>query len=84
MADKLARVDLIPKPERTETTKTLDRFIEGYIQRRTDTSPDTRRIWRQTARKLSEYFGPKKPLAVITRGDAKDWRLSLIESGLAG
>jgi len=82
MADKLARVGLIPKAER-KTAATLKHFIEGYITRRTDTSPDTRRIWRQTARKLADFFGPQKPLADITRGDATNWRLSLIGSGLA-
>lgn len=82
MADRLARVGLIPKPER-KAAATLMRFIEGYIERRTDTSPDTRKIWRQTARKLAEFFGPDKPLAEITRGNATDWRLSLIASGLA-
>jgi integrase len=37
----------------------------------------------QVARKLAEHFGPRKPLAAITRGDATDWRLSLVSSGLA-
>jgi hypothetical protein len=82
MADKLARVGLIPKPE-AKAAATLERFIEDYIERRTDTSPDTRKIWRQTKKKLADFFGPKKPLAEITRGDATDWRLSLISSGLA-
>ncbi len=82
MADKLARVGLIPKRD-TINEATLACFIEAYIQRRTDTSPDTRRIWRQTARKLADYFGAEKPLTDFTRGDATDWRLSLIDSGLA-
>ncbi len=82
LADKLARVRLIPKRE-LALAATLERFIEGYIKRRTDTSPNTRRIWRQTATKLAKYFGPQKPLDEITRGDAKDWRLSLISCGLA-
>ena len=82
LAKKLAAVGLIPNPE-AKPAATLGCFIEDYIERRTDTSPNTRRIWRQTAKKLSKYFGPKKPLTEFTRGDAKDWRLSLIESGLA-
>jgi len=82
MADKLARVGLIPKSARN-AAMTLEPFIEGYVGRRTDTSPDTRKIWRQTKRKLAEYFGPEKPLTEITRGDATDWRLSLIATGMA-
>lgn len=82
LADKLARVGLIPKPER-KAAATMEPFIEGYIARRTDAKPNTRRIWRQTLRNLTEFFGPDKPLAEITRGDATDWRLSLIARELA-
>jgi len=82
LSDKLTRAGLIPKREAKESA-TIAAFIEAYIKRRSDTSPDTRRIWRQTARKLADHFGPKEPLAEITRGDATDWRLSLIATGLA-
>lgn len=46
-------------------------------------SPHTQRIWRQTRRNLTEFFGADRPLAEITRGDATDWRLSLVSRGLA-
>lgn len=82
MANKLARVGLIPKPER-KAAATLGPFIESYIARRADVSPHTRRIWQQTAKLLSAHFGADKPLAEITRGDAADWRLTLVSSGLA-
>ncbi len=82
MANKLARVGLIPKRERTAAAK-LGPFVESYIARRTDVSPHTQRIWRQTAGHLSEHFGAEKPLAGITRGDAADWRLTLVSRGLA-
>ena len=82
MADKLARVGLMPKRE-AKAAATLGEFVESYIARRADVSPHTLRIWRQTARRLSEHFGVKKPLGEITRGDATDWRLSLVASELA-
>jgi integrase len=81
-AKKLARVGLIPDPE-PKPTATLDAFIEGYIVRRNDVSPHTRRIWRQTLRLLSARFGTDKPLGDITRGDAADWRLSLVAAKMA-
>jgi integrase len=82
MADKLARVGLVPKRERAAAAK-LGPFVESYITRRADVSPHTRRIWRQTAGHLSAHFGADRPLAEITRGDAADWRLTLVSSGLA-
>jgi hypothetical protein len=82
MAEKLARVGLIPKRERAAAAK-LGPFVESYIARRSDVSPHTQRIWRQTARHLSAHFGADKPLAQITRGEAADWRLTLVSGGLA-
>lgn len=82
LAEKLAAVGLIPRPE-TKPAATLEAFIEGYIQRRTDVSPHTRRIWRQTKRRLAEHFGGSTPLAEITKGAAGDWRLGLVAAGLA-
>ncbi|RIK79379.1 MAG: integrase [Planctomycetota bacterium] len=82
MAKKLARVGLIPDPE-PKPSATLNAFIEGYISRRNDVSPHTRRIWRQTLRLLSGHFGADKPLGDITRGDAADWRLSLVAAKMA-
>ena len=82
LADKLANVGLVPR-RGGRPSANLEDFIEGYILRRTDVSPDTQRIWRQTKRKLVEHFGADKPLAEITRGDATDWRLTLVAAELA-
>ncbi len=81
-AKKLARAGLISM-RKQNVAATLEVFIEEYISRRKDTSPNTRRIWRQTARRLVGRFGADRPLQEITRGDATDWRLSLISDGLA-
>ena len=82
LVDKLARVGLIPS-RTPQAAAALGPFIESYISRRTDVSPDTRRIWQQTARRLAAHFGANKPLAEITRGGAADWRLTLVSGGLA-
>lgn len=82
LAEKLANVGLIPDPQ-AKAVATLETFIESYIQRRNDVSPHTRRIWRQTLRLLVAHFGAEKPLDEITRGDAADWRLSLVAAGLS-
>ena len=83
LAAKLAQVGLIPKRGQRKAG-TLESFVEAYIVRRTDdVSPHTQRIWRQTKRNLVVFFGADKPLSEITRGDATDWRLSLVSRGLA-
>lgn len=82
LAKKLAAKGLIDTPE-SKAAATLEPFINSYIDRRADVSPHTRRIWRQTLRLLVSHFGASKPLAEITRGDAADWRLSLVASKLA-
>ena len=83
LATKLARVDLLPRRDQRKPG-TLESFVEAYIVRRTDdVSPNTPRIWRQTKRNLAAFFGADKPLAEITRGDATDWRLSLVSRDLA-
>ena len=81
LAKKLAKKELISYRQRKSAT--LETFIESYISRRVDVSPHTQRIWRQTKRILTENFGEDKSLAEITKGDAKDWRLSLVAKGLA-
>ena len=83
LAAKLAQVGLIPRRDQRKHSS-LEDFVEAYIVRRTDdVSPHTQRIWRQTKRNLTAFFGTDKPIAEITRGDATDWRLSLVSRGLA-
>ena len=79
MIDKLAAVDLIPKYQIAK----LQRFIDSYIENRSDTKPATRLVYGHTRRNLIEFFGADKVLREITPGDADDWRLSLIKQGLS-
>ena len=74
--DKLAAVGLVPlRPEKEKTT--LAAFIEGYIVKRTDIKERTRINLKQVCRDLIQYFGPDKPMADVTEGDADEWRLFL-------
>jgi len=82
LADKLTTVGLIGQKQ-PKVMPTLATFVEAYIARRSDVSPHTRRIWRQTAANLVQFFGGGCPLDSITRGQAKDWRLALVSRGLA-
>ncbi len=79
LANRLAAVGLIQGRERA----TLKAFIEGYIKTRSDVKPATITNWGHTRRNLVEFFGANKPLRDVTRGDADEWRLSLIAVGLS-
>ena len=79
LANRLAAVGLIQGRERA----TLDAFIESYFETRSDVKSATIINWGHTRRNLVEFFGANKPLRDVTRGDADEWRLSLIAGGLS-
>lgn len=79
MADRLAAVGLIPE----RASATLGPFIDQYSARRKDVKASTATVYSHTRRNLIEFFGADKPLRELTPGDADDWRLSLVDQGLA-
>jgi len=65
----------------------LDEFLDGYIARRTDVKPLTRRNLQAARNKLVRFFGADKCLRDITAGDAdawKTWLKSQYASGTTG
>jgi site-specific recombinase XerD len=85
MADKLARVDLIPqrKPKDATTATTLGPFLTEYIKSRVDVKRGSVLPYRQTQQSLVSYFGADKPLADISEGDADGFKLDLKAKGYA-
>ena len=79
MAVRLARVGLIPDREQV----VLGAFLDRYFSKRVDVKQATLTVWSHTRRNLIEFFGFEKPLREITKGDAEEWRLSLVSAGLA-
>ena len=79
MLSKLAKVGLIPRPAKA----TLNGFVDDYIASRTDVKPATKEVWSQGRRGLLEYFGRNKSVRDITEGDAENYKMRLIEMGLA-
>ncbi len=75
LAERLAKVGLIPKRESAR----LAEFVDGYIANRGNVKPATTKVYGQTRRCLVEYFGEDKPLREITPGDADNWRQWLID-----
>lgn len=78
---KLAAVGLV-SPRQQQAVR-LGQFLDNYIASRQDVKPATILVYDHTRRKLLDFFGPDKPLRDITSGDGDQWRLSLIEQGLA-
>ena len=82
MAKRLAAVGLIDKPEAKEAAE-LGAFIASYVDSRNDVKPATKEVWRQEEKGLVEFFGPNRPLAEITPGDADRYKQKLIGDKLA-
>jgi len=75
LADKLARVELIPKrmqPDEPDSARLGD-FIDSYIAKRTDAKPRTLLNLRMFGDRLIAFFSRDKNLADIKRSDADDW-----------
>ena len=82
MANKLARVGLIPEPQ-MKAAETLQKFINQYVASRSDIKARTVVRLEQAGRKLVEYFGADRQLPSFTTGDADGYRLWLVGKGLA-
>ena len=82
LADKLARVGLLA-PREPPAESILLPFLDGYIERRIDVKPATKVVWRHTLHDLIGHFGAQRDLATIHAGDAEDFKLYLIDRGLA-
>lgn len=79
LADKLARVGLIPQRD----SSTLKPFLDGYKLGRADVKSGTKIFYQQTIDKLVEFFGANRQLRDVTAGDADQFRLRLVADGLA-
>jgi integrase len=79
MRDRLAKVGLIPSAESTS----LADFLDAYIKSRTDLKDRTIKKLKTTRTRLVQFLGPNRALQGVTPGDADDWRLDLLNDGLA-
>ena len=81
MSDKLAAVGLVERREFHDCA--MVGFVRNYIDSRTDAKPNTQKVWRQTVALLIEHFGERRSIQSSTKADAKDWRLFLVNRGMA-
>ncbi|MBU4271383.1 MAG: tyrosine-type recombinase/integrase [Planctomycetes bacterium] len=79
LADKLAKVGLVPKRQRAGDGLGLADFIDQYIGGRTDIKQSTREHLQRARRDLLAFFGPDKLLCEITPGDCDGFRVYLAE-----
>jgi len=79
MHNRFVKVDLLRAKEKA----TLAAFIDAYIASRSDVKGSTRTVYERVRRYLVDYFGKDRLIHSILSGDADQWRLNLIERGLA-
>ena len=75
LSNKLMKAGLIHKRD----SVTLQKFIDGYIESRSDVKSATIITYHNARRNLIKFFGPNKPLRDINPGDADDFRLFLLK-----
>src|SRR5262245_49155512 len=80
LRNRLAALGLIDKPASDSPLATLGAFLADYMATRTDIKPSTRVNLERARDNLLTFFGPNKPLAAITAGDADEFRLWLRRS----
>jgi integrase len=79
LADKLAKVGLIPAREKS----TLGEYLDNYIACRSDVKGGTLLTYRQGRETLVEFFGADKVLRDISPGDCEEWGRWLRTKGYA-
>jgi len=74
---RLAKVGLVQPRNEPESVQLSD-FLKGYIDTHCKLKPNTRRNYEATKRLLEKHFGPKRLVASIHAGHARDYREWLI------
>jgi len=83
MCDRLA-AELCLNPARVDSrhSPTLEKFLERYIDNRTDLKPATKDLYEQTKEYLLRFFDGGVRIGRITRAMAADWRAAMASGKL--
>ena len=82
MADKLARVRLIPDPS-NKRAATLGPFLQDWLAaRKGDYKPASLIAWGQVINALTEFLGADCPVADVTPAEGEAFRQSMLAAGL--
>jgi len=82
LADKLARVGLIPR-RHGKATAALGPFLTAHLESRADLKPATKIVRGHVIRDLTDFFGVSRDVQSIVPGDADDFKQWLIGRNLA-
>ncbi|QDT75564.1 tyrosine-type recombinase/integrase [Lacipirellula limnantheis] len=82
MAEKLARVGLITRPN-TKPAANLGPFLDSYLAGRSDLKPSTKIVRGQLIRDLRQFFGEARQVSTISPGDADDFKQWMVGRELA-
>lgn len=79
LQEKLVELELVAPRKKS----TLAEFLNDYVTSRTDLKPSSVIHMNQSVGNLIEFFGRKRMLQTVNRGDADKFRLFLLNKGLA-
>jgi integrase len=78
MCDRLAvELCLNPAIVNSRTSPMMEKFLNRYIDNRTDIRPSTKELYELTKEYLLEFFGQETRIDRITRAMAADWRAAM-------
>jgi len=83
MHDKLVKAGLVSPRVPVSDAPKLSEFLDKYIRQRTDLKPSSIKKLKQTIEHAKAYFTAAPSIDTITADNAKDWRVWLLERGLA-
>jgi integrase len=79
LTKRLARAGLVAE----RGSASIGAFVDAYVDTRTEAAENTIRNFKNTRRKLTDFFGEDRNLRDISPGDADDWRQWLIDKNLS-
>lgn len=79
LTKRLARAGLVAE----RGSASIGAFVDAYVDTRTEAAENTIRNFKNTRRKLTDFFGEDRNLRDISPGDADDWRQWLIDKKLS-
>lgn len=79
---KLVKVELV-QPRDKVVVPTIQDFISAFIAGHPKSAKNTIRLWKDTQKKLVDYFGVQRRMDQVSPGQADSWVQSLVNKPLA-
>ncbi len=80
--ERLARAGLVA-PRAQASGMSIGAFIDKFLQQHPEYKPFTVTNMMQARRRLTQFFGDNRDMQTITNNDAEDFRMNMVDAGLA-